>query len=271
MNIMTPEEFEEEYMTEAFSNVSFMDVSELRMLYYGRLNMYVSFTDTWELDTSGFIEGELERPYGVQAYPVDIVVGKKVSSPLFYGFVMRHKGGDGFINDIATYSYDDYRKDVEVIEALDYLNTGRTISILSEVESDPMYRSYFHRFWDLTKKLSAHNRYADKLWRRILLDLGYKGFNDPKGKGILSSTHKPVAVIIDLDGIEKYDIVPIQKYRKDKRRYVTDRVDRENRRMWVARNRVAKKRTDRFRGAKKRDKGLITKQDIENLKTLGGF
>jgi len=264
--------FEQE-LTEAFSSVSFMDVSEIRTLYYGRLNMYVSFTDDWKINYTGMNGSDLIRPYGVECHTVDTLVGRKASSPMFYGYVMRFKPKRGFVNDISNYSVDQYREDVDVIEAIDYIKDSVKLQALSEVEAGVRYRSYFERLWDLTRLLAEQSRYKDKLWRRILLDLGYTGFNDPKGKGILSESKSPVTLIIDFDAVEKYDIVPIQKYRVDKRRYVTDKIKRENKKMWVARNRVAKRRTEKFRKDTKDKKlfGVLSKKDLENLRLLGGL
>lgn len=262
--------FEQE-LTEAFSNVSFMDVSEIRTLYYGRLNMYVSFTDDWEINHDGMDGSELIRPYGIECHTVDTLVGRKVSTPLFYAYVMRFNPKRGFVNDISNYSADQYKEDIEIIETLDYIKDSVKLQALSQVEAGVRYRSYFERLWDLTRRLADQSRYKDKLWRRILLDLGYTGFNDPKGKGILSETKSPVTLIIDFSDVEKYDIVPVQKYRTDKRRYVTDKVKRENRKMWVARNRVAKRRTDKFRTDKKKETfKLLTKKDLENIRLLSG-
>lgn len=233
-----------EQLDEAFSNVSFMDVSELRTLYYGRINLYVSFSDDGEHDLSGFDGGVLMRPRGVLSHTIHAVVGRKVSTPYFYANVFRNKAKASDILDTSTYSYDNFREDVETLTILPYLDEEDVRSTARSVSENVRLRSYFERFWVLTRELS--NR-SDARWAEIILDAGYSSIEDPIGKGIISPDRSPSTIILDLKNVMDLDIVPVQKYRKDRRQNVIRRINKKNKRLWATRNRIAKRRTDKYR------------------------
>lgn len=239
----------DEAIEEAMSFASYMDVSELRLLYYGRNAMYVAFSDDHKINMSGFEGSALKRPYSVAAHSIDTVVGRKASTNLFYGHVFRLKPRGGhFVRDVKNFSLEDYESVKETLYAIPYIEHEELDFLINVVDSNLRIRSSFERFWNLTKALSVDKgQNADKFWRRMLIDLGYAGFDDPSGTGIIGERRQPIMLVLEDKDIEKFDIVPVQKYRTDRRTRIRDNVNRLNRLMRTARNRVAKRRTAKHR------------------------
>lgn len=238
-------------IAESFSSASYMDVRELRMLYYGRLDMYVSFTDD-----SSFVTKNNNAPEGIICHKVDTVVGRKANTSLFYGRVFRvKKSGGKFIENIKTHSTDSLKTDIAAIRTLSYLNSDDVESAVKYVMTNTRIRSAFERLWELSKILSDGN---DKTWARILLDIGYSGFSDQSGLGIITKARAPVAILLDMKQKTDFDIVPLQKYRVDPRARIRNDVDRQVRLMGTKRKRVAKKDIGAFRGDKKQKKSLLS-------------
>ena len=95
----------EQQINEIFSASSVMDVTELRTLYYGRLNLFVTFTDDGTLTMRP--DSNEQRPAGYVAYSVPDVIGRKVKSPEFYANVYRVKKNNKsreYIENIKTYT-----------------------------------------------------------------------------------------------------------------------------------------------------------------------
>lgn len=234
---------------ESFSNASYMDVRELRSLYYGRVNMYVSFTDN-----SNYITEDKDRPDGIVCHQVDTVVGRKANTSMFYGRVFRiKKTGGNFIEDIKTHTNDSLAIDIDAIRTLSYLKPAHVEEVIAVVMSNVRLRRAFERLWEITKKLSKNN---NKTWARILMDIGYIGFADQSGLGIITKKKAPVAILLDMSKKDDFDIVPLQKYRTDPRARIRDDVDKKVRLMATGRNRVAKKETGVTRSTPNK-KGLV--------------
>lgn len=258
----------EEQLNEAMSAASYMDVSELRTLYYGRLGIYVAFSDNADIPKDGFSENQLVRPWSIVAHTVDTVVGRKASSNLYYGHVFRFKDRSGeFLEDIKSYSLEDYNEDLEILKTIPYIDPEELETAAAAVSSNPRHRLSFSRLWSLTQRLaSSKGRLGDKWWRRVLLDLGYIGFNDPQGTGIIGKRNQQTTIMLTF-GVEEFDIVPIQKYRKDKRQRIIDDINKKNKFNQTRRNRVAKKKTAAHRGTKNKSVAFI--KDMIKLSTLG--
>lgn len=242
------------------SFAGYMNIHELMDLYYGRIGVYVSFSNDEKLELSGFDGSTLARPYGVSSYTVDTVVGRKVFTHKFYSHVFREKGSGGskkFINDIRHYTKINLEEDIEVLHLLPYLKSEEIDNAVELIKSKSVIRYPFEQLWEITKEIAKpSSSVADKLWRRILLDLGYSGFGDPSGLGIIAKGRQVVTLFLDEKNLEVYDIMPIQRYRKDKRQRVNDAINNHNKRMHARRNRVAKKRTAPFR--KENKNGLLS-------------
>lgn len=238
-------------LVEIFSNASYMDVRELRSMYYGRINMYVSFSDTDRVEYKPKrINGAIFRPTGIFCHSVDSVVGRKVSTPKLYGHVLRVRKDGSFVDDIRTYTSEQLKADIKHLQE----EYGMDAELPAKIENRMSTRRPFERLWTLTRILSDGN--ADK-WTEILLSLGYTGFEDQSGLGILSTAKVPCALVLDAGEATFFDIVPMQKYRKEERARIRDNVDRKVDKMETKRNRVAKKEpNEEIRNTKRQGGGL---------------
>lgn len=227
----------------SFGLSSHLDVTELRIMYYGRLDMYVAFTDDGELSFSPD-DGELDRPDGLIAYDVRDVVGKKVRSGMFYANVVRLSPNAGKqVKDVKHYSSDDLRRDIGEIRKIDTIEPEMVDMIIESIMSDSSMTSPFAIFWRITEylaKLVSLPAYSS-VWASILSDLGYASFSDPSRTGMINGRKVPVTLYIQQDDIEPVDILPIQGERSDPRKRIRDKVERDRRLMRNARNRIAKK------------------------------
>lgn len=228
---------------EAFSGSSVMDTKELRMLYYGRLNLFVTFTDDGMLSMKP--DSGYERPYGYVAHPVNDVIGKRVKTSEFYANVYRVNKNDNareFIENIKQYDSSDLEKDKEQLYGLPYFEPETIEAAINGASLNSRLRSAFDELWEITETLAETKpSYKKQYWRRIFLDLGYNGIVDPAGTGKLIKKRSPVALVFN-ENIEELDIVPIQKHKSDPRQRTSRKVDRMVKRMAVKRNQVAKKR-----------------------------
>lgn len=248
----------------AFGTSSYMALDELRMLYYGRRDLYVSFTDQgdYQIQQSG---RELDRPDSILCYPINDVVGRKVSTSEFYANVFRaNKSGGEFIDNITHYSRDQLSNDIELIRTFRYINESIQEDIIQTALSDRRTRRNFEKLWEITE-FTAKERGSSfgTQWRRILMDLGYTGMADPSSTGLFTGQRVPAVIYLDYTRREDLDIVPIQRHRQDPRKRVRDAVERKVRRMSTRRNRVAKRRIDpSTRNVQQRG---ITSQDVINI------
>lgn len=234
-------------LEEGFSQSTVMNVDELRLLYHGRINIYTSFTDDGEFSISPV--GNEIRPAGIVCHAINDVVGRKVKSKEFYANVFRinrSRSSRKFVDDIRQYDSRNLQDDLQELEYLDYLSIDEIVEAVDKATRSVKVRSKFQRFWEVTKFLAQNKgRQWPQYWRRILMDVGYNGFNDPSGTGILVKGRTPVCIQLDTE-VEHFDIVPIQKFRRDPRRRVATQVNREVKRMETKRNRIAKRQfTDR--------------------------
>lgn len=234
-----------EELEEAMSFASYMDVTDLRLLYYGRNSMYATFSDTDKLETSGFDGNELKRPTGYVSYTINDIVARKVSTHLLYAHVFRARdSGGGFVSDVKNFTLEEYNEAVKYIRTLNYLNQEDVEWFVELVSSNLRLRRPIERLWALTRAIVySQGKRADDLWARILLDIGYTGFSDVSGTGLLGKRNKPVTLILDKSIMNVIDIVEVQKYRDDKRNRISDNVKRHNRLSKTHRNRIAKRRT----------------------------
>ena len=219
--------------------------TDLRTLYYGRLNVYLGFTDDGVIKVKG-ASNEMDRPDGIICYDIKDVIGRKVSSNKFYANVFRIKMNRGeFVKDIRNYKRDELHNDVALLRAFNVISPDVFDDIWYQINRDTTIRHDFVKMWLLTEFMAKEkdNRNFGKVWREILMSLGYIGFADPSRTGVLLGTREPVVIYLDYENREDFDILPIQKYRVDPRQRTSTKVDRMRDRMAVRRNRVAKRRT----------------------------
>lgn len=246
-----------------FGTGSYMDLDELRLLYHGRRDIYIEFTDDGEHVTSPQ-PTEIDRPDSIVCYPVNDVIGRKVSTSEFYANVFRiNKTRGEFIKNINHYTSDDLAGDLILIRQLSPSSEDDTNMIISDIMRDTRIRKPFERLWAITEFISK-TKGSDfgRVWNRLLRDMGYIGFADPSSSGLFTGYRTPAVIYVDYSGRSDLDILPIQKHRMDPRRRVRDKVERMVARMGARRDRIAKRRT----GASRR-----SQDSMSSLRALRGF
>lgn len=236
----------EDLLEASFHGSSYMDVSDLRYLYYGRPNVYVAFTDDgrYNLNTTNT---ELDRPNSIVCYDVRDVVGRKVNTSDFYANVFRLKTNLLHIKNVRDFSKRNFDVMTDRLLDVDGINRQLAQEVIKDVLRTPTLRYWFEKFWNITEYL-AKSQWREETyeyqWRRILMECGIGAVSDPTKSGMLTGVKKPVTIYLDLDEREDLDILNIQKYREDPRARITTQVDRMRARMRGARNRVAKHRRE---------------------------
>jgi hypothetical protein len=188
--------------------------------------------------TTGY---EFSRPKSLVCHPINEVVAKKVKSNLQYGVVFRVKKSSGrFVEDIKEYESRDFLGDINRLKQLDYVDQETLNQIVTKIKNNGIIKHYFGKFWKITEMVAeSTGKTKESIWRKILLDLGYIGFNDQAGLGIFSKKKQPTTLVLNKN-VEFLDVVPLQKSIKDKRNRVIDQVERQNKKLAVARKRIAK-------------------------------
>lgn len=235
----------EEELYESFSTASYMDVRELRSLYYGRIDILISFSNESYLEN----EGSRDLPDGYLCYQLEDVVGRRVSSSRFYAHVLRRKKErEGIIEDIRNYPVTRLNEDIQKIKTFNNtINEFELDEAIHRITHNPRISLNFQKLWLILD--AAYRGFEDKpyRWKEALLDLGIRSITDPQGLLI----GRRSTMVFDDSFLEPIDIVPVQMYRADPRRRVRDDVDRIVRRLSVRRNRIAKGVLNRSRGSSK--------------------
>jgi len=230
----------EESINEAYSGFgqsAHMDIKELRRLYYGRKNIYVTFTDDGDIT----IDNQ-QTPEGLICYELNDVIGKKVKSNEFYAYVFRADKNRGkFLENINEYNRDSFLRDVEYLRLKEYVEDLDTLVNFYGYNS--YIRKEFERLWVVTHQIAIRTfpEEINYMWANILFSLGYVGFHDPSRSDLLGSK-QPTTVLLNYKDREDLDILPIQEYREDPRSRITKYVNRERMKMRGAKNRIAKRR-----------------------------
>lgn len=228
MNIMLEENF-------GTSNV--MDVSELRRLYYGRLDMFLTFSNNDSIK----MNSNPKTPLGYLAYNMFDVIGRKVKDSSFYAHVYRFNTRKNVISNIKTYNTTDLSDDLNKLRTYTNVPETKITEIIDNLNGTSLLRNSFQRLYSVTYQiaLTENKSNVNEVWKNIFMYLGYDGIIDQHGTGLLSNTKQPCALIfIDPTVI---DIVPIQKGRKDERNRVINNVDRKVSQLSTKRNKIAKR------------------------------
>lgn len=226
-------------INEAFNYASYMDVSELRRLYYGRDRVYVYFSDSVFEDRSGRVRGRMVRPTSTVMYSVSDVVARKVSTPYLYAHINR-VNTRGWVNDIRAFDRYTLDKDIEKLKKSKIVDQELVTTVTEYVLGKNKLTRAFDILWEITRRLAENN--PDR-WNAIFLELGYTGFGDPSGIGTLGKKES-MYLSLDQKEVRYLDSLTIQKYRKDKRLRTRTGVERKRDKEYniTAANRVAKRR-----------------------------
>ena len=224
-------------LAESMMPISRHNVIELRALYYGRLYIYVAFTDQGDYDFSGYDGSTLKRPYGILCLPVNDVVGRHTNNITTnkYANVFRYQPDDTL--DELSYSRQNLSDDMDILSTLDYLDDKTIEQAKEQASTLSQVTAPFSYLMNLTQYISSLFSLSDRLWRRIIADLGYDTIVY-RNKNVL---------VLGYDDRQDLDIIPYETFKPENRMYVRKKIDKKNKLMWMQRNRYAKERTDKTR------------------------
>lgn len=219
-----------------FGTSSHINLTDLRYMYYGRRDLYVSFTD----DGDYFFDGQFERrPDGIIGYAMNDVIGNKVRSPEFYANVFRWQN-IGALQDVRRYRADDLYRDYRKLVESGKFDLSLLNELFNDIGRNVLIRHTFKKLWGITEQLAmSTGKDVGKEWAKILMSLGYNLIGDPASVGVLSNK-EPTYLILDVDSRIDVDILPIQKFRIDPRLRTKQKVERKLKYMRNARKRIAK-------------------------------
>lgn len=227
-----------------FATGANVELSELRLLYYGRKGIHIAFSDAGEYSFETTVH-ELDRPDGILCHPLNDVISRRVNSSEFYANVFR-VGSGRTIEDIRRYTRDNFNVDLTKLQNMKLLDEDTFDELATPIIKDVRIRHYFQRLWDLTGDIAKEKGGENfgKVWRDILMRLGYTRIVDTSGTGIIVSGRRPVTMYLDYANRQDLDIVPIQKNRLDPRLHTRQSVERKIARMGVRRNRISRRRVE---------------------------
>jgi hypothetical protein len=226
-----------------FATGSDVDLSDLRLLYYGRKNMFIAFTDDGLLSDEA-TSREIDRPYGLLCHELNAVVGHRVKSSAFYMNVLRiNTTPSRTLSDVRRYSNEDLLRDLNVAKLLTKMNDTEWGVYIKPILGDVTIRFPFEKLWfilhDLSIKISK-DKY-DRVWASLLQEIGYDMIKDPYGTGMLALGTSPVVLSLDASDRDAVDILTAQKRRFDPRRATREKVERLKKSMRNSRKRIAKR------------------------------
>lgn len=199
-----------------FSVTSVLDVSSLEG-YYGRLDVYVSFTDDGEYDMDGSIDGNI-RPEGIFGYMINDVVGRTSRESTLYAKVFRYKERSREPLNVQNYRMDDYELDYQKLVSMYPEHDELLDEIYTLVPGQLSIKNPFSHLWQLTFRFAASMvkglKNIKKFWGEILKDIGYDAIIDKTGTGVISRKRKPCIVVLEAE-VEDLEIVSTQKYKKE--------------------------------------------------------
>jgi hypothetical protein len=236
-------------INEAKSN-SRHDVEKLRMLYYGRLDLFVSFTDNEKYQLGG------GKFYGVMATKVDDVVGRKPTIPTNkYAYVFRYQTKTDAVLDANNFPSTTLNEILQAMELLTFVDQDALRNAIGKVKSSSKYlgKSFTALLYVLSE-VAPQTQFKQMVMSKIMMDLGYEIIIDKKGAYTFLN-HS----LVEQNSLH---ILPYQTFKEEDRINVTRKIDKINKRLSAVRGRVAKVQDDILPRV---SFDVLTKQVIKDL------
>ena len=216
--------------------------------YKDRDDIYISFTKIPKLGLNP--KSDWDTPIGVYTYPlkqfwvyyavekhktVKLAAPFAGSSPFIQ--ILKGKHSKGFIKDFSKYTERDLQKDKEKILSAVYKSSGsdgqsEIFSIFEEGEETTKLKTPFGKLWNITRLLSDFPSARKMLglksskslvaWTELFLNLGYTGFSDVHGEGIIHDAEKVQAVFLTAKEYTQIDSVENKEYDEPNSYYRTN-------------------------------------------------
>lgn len=198
--------------------------------YKDRDDIYISFTEINKIGINP--ESSYNTPIGVYTYPlkqfwklykVETLGTVKDSAPFAgdqpYIQILKGKHTKGFIRDFSKYTERDLKKDKEKI--LKYSRDDYFIEKQIEIgEKESYNKTPFGRFWGITwnlvtnslSYLNLNSKKSSVAWNELLRNLGYTGFSDTTGTGIIYEDEPVQAVFLTSKEYTQIDMIDNKEY-----------------------------------------------------------
>jgi hypothetical protein len=176
-------------------NIKTSSIQQLEK-YSNDPDVYISFTEIHKLGINP--QSKYDTPLGIYAYPLkimwnDISQSKRTINVPFAGnnphiWVFKPKND---ILDLYDYDNRDYINDISLLKS----KFGLTDQLLVRAESTAKYceNMYASKFWNVTRLMSSN----PIKWTNLLINLGYYGFSDKKGMGLIHPSEPVQAVFFN--------------------------------------------------------------------------
>lgn len=214
---------------------------ELLRPYKNNPDIYISYTQKDKIGINPESKYD-STPNGIYTYPLKEMwkdlknntmpwVSSPIDSP--YVWVLKSKNPKGFVKDLYTdYTKKDFNRDLKKIRKLweedinkikthvpawlrGKIKIDDTVSNFDDLIDSITKRSIIpsSQFWEITRKISSRlfssniitERNLGSTWNVVLRKLGYAGFADKSGKGIIHSGEKTQAVFLRKTAFEIID------------------------------------------------------------------
>jgi hypothetical protein len=206
--------------------------------YKDRDDIYISFTKIPKLGLNP--KSDWNTPIGVYTYPLKQFweyynVEKRKTVELAAPFagispyiqILKGKHTKSFIRDFSKYTERDLQKDKERILSEVYKSSGsdgqlEIFPIFEEGEGTTKSKTPFGKLWNITRLLSDSSPVRKMLgirsnksliaWTELLRNLGFTGFSDIHGEGIIHDAEPVQAVFLTAKEYTQIDSVENKEY-----------------------------------------------------------
>ena len=183
-------------------------------------DVYISFRDINKIGINPFTK--FNTPNGIYTYPLKEMWKNVVNNTIPYAgerplvYVVKLKSKKGFVNDMyKDYGSNDYDKDMKKLIKLYGKNKNIDVeSIISIATLEAKHKNPITSMWNVTRMLGEHlykNNPAQG-WNNILSKLGYTGFADKSGKGIIHHSEPIQAVFLTKEAFKVIGAIENKRY-----------------------------------------------------------
>jgi hypothetical protein len=206
--------------------------------YKDRDDIYISFTKVDKLGVNP--QSSFNTPIGVYTYPlkefwkyykVEKYGSVKHAAPFAgdspYIQILKGKHSKGFFRDFSKYTERDLEKDKQKILSIAYKKGGsdsqlKVFPFFEYAEESSSNKTPFGKIWNITRIMSGSQIARDLLdirskksaiaWNELFQKMGYTGFSDETGTGIIFDAEPVQAVFFTAKEYTQIDAVQNKEY-----------------------------------------------------------
>lgn len=158
----------------------------------GNKEYFVTFSD---LPRTGINpQSEFKTPIGIYCYPLsefrDLVHDATETVDIFtyaadrpFMYILEEKNKP--LQEIEDYDEDDWEKDKEKLKDMFDISDNEIEDIIANHRMSSFNGKPIAKLWKITRRYASYSEKSHVTWNKLLLDLGYSGFVDSGGLGII--------------------------------------------------------------------------------------